>query len=124
MVININNEEGYLHYYRQLIQFEETLKHEDACHNDFEIVHITDVHAPKEGRIKRSNAQPKHNALLCESPVHLSKSKNTSEPQMMMLKIDFVGKSTNRIDMRRNILENLHSIHNLNVSHRSAYDIF
>lgn len=76
MMKNINNEEGYLHYFRQLVQFEETMKHEDTCHKDFEIVD------------------------LCQS-------KNTAH-QMMSLKINLAETLLNRIDMRRNVLENWH----------------
>ena len=117
MVINLSNEEGYLYYFRQLIQFEETLKREKPCHNGFELVHITDVQGPKNGRIKESNTQPKDKALLGKVK---NKSKNTPAPQMMTLQVNFVGKFSDRIAMRRNILENL----NIYCNDEELYDMF
>ena len=120
MMNNMNNEEQYLHYFRQLIQFEETLKHEDACLKDFEIVHITDFQASKEGRVKRSNSQPRARSVSDkDKPIHLSKSKSTL-PQHIAVQTDFIGRFSDRIDMRRNILENLH----LYCSDEELYDIF
>ena len=109
MMDNIYSEEKYLHYFRQLIQLEETLKQEDVCLKDFKIVHLTDCQAPKRGRIIRTNPQLNDKTILDEDkPVHFCKSKNTS-PQHTASHIDFVGKVSDRIDTRRNILEDFHA---------------
>ena len=106
MKSNINNEERYLHYFRQLIKFEETLTQEDPCPQGFKIVHITEFHTPKKRRIKRSNAQPKDNELLYrEKLIALSKSKNAS-PQNIAIQTNMVGRFSDRVDMRAKILQN------------------
>ena len=100
MHANVENEDAYLHYLRQLVSFQGGLSHEGRP-NVFEIVHFNYNQNKSKGKVKRSNTDLKNET---ES---LTKSKNT-RPETLELNHSFVGKQVDRISMRRDLLENLY----------------
>ena len=97
MLSNIENEEAYLHYFRQLAIFEEGLNQQDES-NIFEIVHFNYNQKKRKRPVKSSNKN------LDREAVQLAKSKNT-RPQIVELKVNLTGQQVDRVAIRRDALE-------------------
>ena len=100
MLSNVENEDAYLHYFRQLISFEESLNHKDGP-NSFDIVHVNYKQNKSKGKVKRSTAD------LNKEGACLTNSKNT-RPEMLELKANLLGKQMDRIAVRKDMLENVY----------------
>ena len=104
MLSNIENEDAYLHYFRQLAIFEEDLNHQDES-IIFEIKHFNYNQNKRKGIVKRSNKN------LDREAVQLANSKNT-RPEIIELKVNLAGKQVDRIAIRRDALQNLYDHNN------------
>jgi len=100
MLSNIENEDAYLHYFKQLAIFEEGLNHQDES-NIFEIVYFHYSQNERKGRVKSSNKN------LDREAVQLANSKNT-RPQIVELKVNLTGKQVDRVAIRRDALDNFY----------------
>ena len=100
MLSNLENEDIYLHYFRQLSSFEDGLTNQDGS-SIFEIVHINYSQNTVKGRAKRSKTN------LNKDPVRQTNSRNT-RPEILELKANLLGKQMDRIARRRDLLENLY----------------
>ena len=80
MLSNVENEEAYLHYFRQLISFEGGLNKEDGS-NVFDIVHLNHNDNKRGERVKRSNTDFKRETSC------LTKSKHT-RPNILELRVE------------------------------------
>ena len=100
MLSNLENEDIYLHYFRQLASFEHNLNHQDGS-NIFEIMHINYNQSKVYNRAKRSKTN------LNKESVRLTNSRHT-RPEILELNVNFLGKQMDRIANRRDLLENLY----------------
>ena len=101
MIININNEDAYMHYMKQLVQLEEVKKDRHIDLSKFQITHLTDAPAPKGGKIKSSKKQKDN----LQNTVYFSRSKNV-DPPLKESEIKFLGTFSERLYKRKTILEN------------------
>ena len=110
MLENINNEEVYLHYFMQLINYEDTISNKD--NENFEIMHIV----PSKFTPSKNG---KHNNNLDLEGNNLKKSYPSSSilPQILALKNNMSGNVSDRIKTRKLILENF----NLHCSDEESY---
>jgi hypothetical protein len=98
MMMNIKNEEAYIHYLKQLLVLEST-----AILDDFKIVEFNDPLAPKHLKVKTT----KRNARQTGNHDQVKKSKS-KKPQMVELNVQFLGRHLDRLDLRKSLLENVH----------------
>ena len=98
MMININEEEAYIHYLKQLLVLEKT-----EILDDFKILQFTNTLAPKHGQVKTT----KHNSRITGNHDEVKNSKNKM-PQMVELNATFLGRHLDRLDLRKSLLENIH----------------
>jgi hypothetical protein len=98
MMVNINNEEHYLHYFLQLINYEDSVKDRDKA--NFEITHIVQSKPAPSKKAKRSNT------LYLEG-ANSKKSYNSSSisPQIVALKSKLSGNFLDRMKMRKILLQ-------------------
>ena len=100
MLSNVQNEDTYLHYFKQLISFEEDLNKEGEP-NIFHIAHINYNQNKRKGKIKRCSLD------LNNDSGSLTKSKHVRH-EILELKVNFIGKQADRTAMRRDMLENVY----------------
>jgi hypothetical protein len=111
MLKNINDEEYYLHYFIQLINFEDTIKAQGMI--NFEIVHIiqSKANVTKKGKRKNnfeSNRDSSQKSYLSSLVL----------PQIVALKNNLSGNVSDRIETRRVILDNF----NMNCKDEESYN--
>ena len=99
MMMNINEEEAYIHYLKQLISLENT-----ANLGDFIILEFNNPLAPKHGKVKKTN---QISNSLTVNHGQLTNSKNKM-PQLVKLDVKFLGRHLDRLDLRKSLLENFY----------------
>jgi hypothetical protein len=111
MLENINNEDVYLHYFLQLINYEDTILNKD--NENFEIMHLV---PSKPTKLKTC----KHNDNLDLDGNNLKKSHPSSSvlPRILTLKNYLSGNVSDRIQMRKLILDNF----NLSCKDQESYN--
>ena len=100
MVMNIDNEEKYIHFLKQLSKFEADLKHEGICCKEFTIVQTTDLSSSKLGKIK-SSVRTESGREQSETS---SKSKNILQTTFKQ-KVECQGCFSDRVETRRTMLK-------------------
>ena len=123
MIKNINNETKYLHYLKQLSNFEEHFKKKLDFSKNFRIVHPADVPTLKISQVKTSKQLPKYQPCKEEKyPRYSHISENTSfaedEPQM-----DLIGRLQDRIEMRGHVLNGFEECCGDEESYESFVDV-
>ena len=107
MLININNEESYLHYFRQLIDFENSVKCcEDGNLDRFTIIPFSSSNDTKQCQIKASGVcQMNNTASGRRKSTDMRRSKNKPSEEII-LKCKFsVEPLIDRIELRQGILQ-------------------
>ena len=100
MIKNIHNESAYLHYLKELSQFEEYCHNAKGPSNDFKIVHLNDIPSQKMNQIKTTKQ------LAIDKPCENDGKHGFSEVSKNTSFIDddsetgFIGHLQARIDMR------------------------
>ena len=96
MRMNIDKEEVYIHYLKQLLVLDK-----ETILDDFKILEINSPPTQKHGKVKTT----KQNARLRGNSDELEKSKNQKKPTVE-LNIQFLGRHLDRLDLRKGLLEN------------------
>ena len=113
MINNINNEEAYFYYFRQLLEYEECSKMKGEVNNkDFVIAHNNHTQRVKTCRPKHSTLQKRMNTVLDENKNDTAKIISTCESKVnkeLKLKVDFKIQLKDRIKKRKNMLKGIHS---------------
>ena len=99
MMENISNEGHYLHYFMQLINYEDTVKAKDKA--NFEIIHIV-----QSKPIQSKNAKRKNTLHLEEDSSKKSYPSSSISPQILALKSKISGNFVDRMEMRKLLLQN------------------
>jgi hypothetical protein len=123
MLIHINDEDIYLHYFRQLVDLDHAFK---GCTNmspnsieNFEIIPFENNIPRQIGIIKRSNQlDPLNIAPLQEA--RKTKCKNTTIERTHVTHFHFIVKISDRTKMRRKLLEEF----NFKCNNNNVYDDF
>ena len=116
MTNNINDEEAYFYYFRQLLEFEEYSKMKDDVDNkEFAIAHNNHMQRVKTSRPKHSTLQTRTNTVLDENKEckndtgkHISKCESKVNNELK-LKVDFKVQLKDRIKKRKNMLKDIHA---------------
>ena len=98
MMMNINEEEAYIHYLKQLLVLEN-----NAILGDFKILEFNYPLAPKHGKVKTTQ----QNSRLTGNHDQIKNSKNKMPP-LVKLNVKFLGRHLDRLDLRTGLLENFH----------------
>ena len=116
MTNNINDEEAYFYYFRQLLEYEECSKIKGEVNNkEFVIAHNNHTQRVKTSRPKRSTLQMRITTVLDENKeckndtgklISKCESKFNNE---LKLKVDFRIQLKDRIRKRKNILKDIHA---------------
>ena len=116
MTNNINDEEAYLYYFRQLLEYEECSKIKGEVNNkEFVIAHNNHTQRVKTSRPKRSTLQMGKSTVLDENKeckndtgklISKCESKFNNE---LKLKVEFKIQLKDRIRKRKNILKDIHA---------------
>ena len=105
MTQNVSSEEVYLHYFVQMIDFEEKIKDKDAFSPHLQIIpHISDRLTPA-GKSKMTKVKGKNKVCLDDFK---SKDFSTSQPAtdvIAILKKNARGSFSQRMEMRRTMLK-------------------
>ena len=116
MTNNINDEEAYLYYFRQLLEYEECSKIKGEVNNkEFVIAHNNHTQRVKTSRPKRSTLQMGKSTVLdenkeCKNDTRKVVSKCESKfHNELKLKADFKIQLKDRIRKRKNILKDIHA---------------
>jgi hypothetical protein len=121
MMDNINSDEMYLYYFKQLVEFEETNKVDGALNKDFEIIHITDYQKSNGINETCFMTHVKSKQPVSETNMKKSFKKDKNKlPHELTLKIDFVNEHSERLNLRRNMLEDWH----IQCMNEELYDCF
>jgi len=107
MLTNINNEDGYMHYFRQLIEFENSVKCRESGNLDgFQIVPFSSSNCTKQCKIKFSGICLTDDTTSGRrKPTEISRSKNKPLEEIA-LKVNFtVALVLDRIQLRQDILK-------------------
>ena len=111
MFENLNYEEAYIHYFKQLVCYEEMLKRKDQLQDyDFKVVPFFDLKHLKNAKSKRSNKlihndftkknKNTTNEYKCDNPYH--------GPEEKSLNINFSVEYIIRAQLRRDMLKHYH----------------
>lgn len=100
---NVNTEEVYLHYFLQLIKYEEMIKDDTTSENDFEIMLFQNS---KSRKMSRSKSKGINKRLIEEKNLTNAVSSHSTSPQSVMLNVNLLGTALKRIELRAVILEN------------------
>ena len=100
MISNVENEDAYLHYFKQLISFEEGLNKQVGS-DILDIEHFNYNQNTRKGKVKRSNTNLRNETASFANSKHMRQ-------ESLELRVNFVGKQVDRIAMRRDILENVY----------------
>jgi hypothetical protein len=95
---NVHIEEAYLHYFLQLIQYEENVK---VSQNEFEIVLFRNAQY-----LNRTLSKGKRSNQRFVEPQKLISTTPSSKRESVMLRPDILAKNFDRIEKRRVILDN------------------
>ena len=98
MMENISNEEHYLHYFMQLINYEDTVKSKDKA--NFELTHIV-----QSKSVPSKNAKRKNTLQLEEDSSKKSYPTSSISPQILELKSKISGNFVDRMEMRKLLLQ-------------------
>ena len=112
---NVHSEEAYLHYFLQLIQYEENVKDNKVSQDKFEVTIFESAQPLRrtQSKSKRSNQR------VIGDPKLISKTLDQSSAQQsVMLRADLLAKKIDRIEKRRVILENFEDYCNDEESYR------
>jgi hypothetical protein len=104
MIDNVNNEEHYLHYFLQLIQFEDDIKRKGPGHKSFNVVTVDEYTKLKAGKVTQPKMKPNHQLVL-EQAMEMRPLEYLS-PQLMLLRQNSVDILLDRIERRRILLQN------------------
>jgi len=100
---NINIEKVYLHYFLQLIQYEENIKNNKLSQNEFAIVLFQDRQAQKKTQSKGKGVSLR---FRDNKKLTLALPLQSSVQQSVIIRANLLEKDLDRIEMRRVILEN------------------
>ena len=114
MMINIQNEDYYLCYFRQLLEFESGVENEKSSEKSFEIFHPNKAEYPNKRIVKRSSASGRCQRRTKKTLVDEQSSVNLSKFQMTATKrLSLTGNDKDqlydRIGMRIGILDHYKS---------------
>jgi hypothetical protein len=121
MLDNINSDEMYLYYFKQLVEFEEIHKVDKSRSKDFEIIEITGY--KKSNGINETCFLSHVQSKQTLSDTNMKNSLRTDTKQLsreLTLRINFVIEHREIINLRKDILEDWH-IHCMN---EELYDCF
>ena len=110
MMMNIDKEEVYIHYLKQLLFLDK-----ETILDHFKILEFNLPPAPNRGKVKTT----KQNARLRGNPDELEKLK-CRNTQMEELNVQFLGRHLDRLDLRKSLLENYQN----NCKDDETYKIF
>ena len=116
MTNDINDEEAYFYYFRQLLEYEECSKMKDDVNDkEFVITHNNHTQRVKTSRPKRSTLHMRIPTVLDENKEckndtgkHISKCESKMNNELK-LKVDFKVQLKDRIKKRKNILKDIHA---------------
>ena len=109
MMNNIMLEESYLHFFQELLKFEETLKVEGSTSEVFHITELNDLPKVKFGKVKCHQMKQTTDSFVYENKknIFLNGSNNASHEDAEF-KTNFILPQSERIDLRRKILKDFH----------------
>ena len=104
MLENVMNEDAYSYYLRELIRLEKANDEGSEALDQFEIIGINDLIAPRQGKMKRSKTKLKTEDVdgyigkkICNISQYEEYQRNTS-------RTNFLGRFLDRLDLRKDML--------------------
>ena len=109
MMNNIMLEESYLHFFHELLKFEEILKVEGSTGREFHIAELNDLPKVKVEKVKCHQMKQTTDSFVCgnKNNIFLNGSNNASHEDVE-LKANFILPQSERIELRRKILKDFH----------------
>jgi hypothetical protein len=123
MLLHINDEDIYLHYFRQLVDLDHAFKGcpnmTPDCFGNFEIIPFEKNNPRKMGKIKRSNQLDSLKIAPLQEAIK-TKCKNTTTGRTHFTQFGFIDTISDRTKTRRDLLEDF----NFNCNNDNVYDDF
>ena len=122
MLETVMNEDAYSYYLRELIRLEKANDEGDEALDQFEIIGINDLIAPRQGKMKISKTKLKTEDVdgyigkkICNISQYEEYQRNTSHT-------NFLGRFLDRLDLRKNMLRRYGLHCSDNESYRQLFD--